>query len=209
MARVDHRGALAVEALDAVEDGVAALGVHGHGGLVKEEQLGAVGDAAGDVEAAQQAPRELAGAELGEVLEAHELDGLLHQGAPAAGVVDVEGAEAVDVLAHGELVEDRHALGHHADAPREVVARGRHGLAEQLDGAFVVGEQLQDAVDGRGLAAAVGSQKAKDLAPPHREVEVVQGDQVPVALHEVAHLDGGVGGGMLRRAHGGSVLRAF
>ena len=137
---------------------VAALGVDRHRGLVKEDELGLVCDAAGNVEAARQSARKLAGTKLGKVAQPDKVDRLVHQRAAALAVVNVEAAEIVDVLAHRELVKHRHLLRHHADAALEVVAGGRHGLAEQLDGAFVVGEQLQDTVDGRGLARAVGAQ---------------------------------------------------
>ena len=80
-------------------------------------------------------------------------------------------------------------LWHHADAALEVVAGGRHGLAEQLDGALVVGEQLQNAVDGRGLARAVGAQQAKDLAGGDAQVKVVERNKVVIALDEVFDVD--------------------
>lgn len=146
-------------------------------------------DAAGDVEAARQAARELAGAELGKVAQPDKVDRLVHQRAAALAVVDVKAAEIVDVLAHRELVEYRHLLRHHADAALEVVAGGCHGLAEQLDGAFVVGKQLQDAVDGRGLTRAVGAQQAKDLAGGDAQVKVVERDKVVIALDEVFDAD--------------------
>ena len=146
-------------------------------------------DTAGDVEATRQAARELAGAKLGKVAQPDEVNRLVHQLAAALAVVDVKAAEIVDVLAHGELVEYRHLLRHHADAALEVVAGGRHGLAEQLDGAFVVGEQLQNAVDGRGLARAVGAQQAKDLAGGDAQAKVVERDKVVVALDEVFDVD--------------------
>ena len=146
-------------------------------------------DAAGDVEATRQAARELAGAKLGKVAQADKVDCLVHERAVALAVVNVKAAEIVNVLTHRKLVEHRHLLRHHADAALEVVAGGRHGLAEQLDGALVVGEQLQDAVDGRGLARAVGAQQAKDLAGGDAEVKVVERDKVVVALDEVFDAD--------------------
>lgn len=185
MAGIHHCGALVAQAADALQDGVAALWVDRHRGLVKEDELGLVRDAAGDVEATRQAARELAGAELGKVAQPDKVDRLVHQRAAVLAVVDVEAAEIVDVLAHRELVKHRHLLRHHADAALEVVAGGRHGLAEQLNGAFVVGKQLQNAVDGRGLARAVGAQQAKDLAGGDAQVKVVERNKVVIALDEV------------------------
>ena len=200
VAGVDHRRPLGAQALDAAEDGVAALRVHGHSGLVEEDELRLVGDAAGDVEAAQQSTRELAGTKADEFLKFHELDRLVHERATAGAVAHVERAEVVDVLTHGELVDDRDLLRHDADPALEVVARGRHGLAEQADAAAVVGEQGEHAVDARGLARAVGAQQAEDLALVDVQVEVVEGEQLVVAFDEP--LDGD-------DVHGSSALPQF
>ena len=189
MAGIHHRGALVAQAADALQDGVAALRVDRHRGLVKKDELGLVRDAAGDVEAARQAARELTGAELGKVVQADKVDCLVHQRAATLAVVDVEAAEVVDVLAHRELVKHRHLLRHHANAALKVVAGGRHGLAKQLDGALVVGKQLQDAVDGRGLARAIGAEQAKDLARGDVQVKVVERDKIVIALDEVFDVD--------------------
>ena len=189
MAGIHHRGALVAQAADTLQDGVAALRVDRHRGLVKKDELGLVRDAAGNVETTRQAARELAGAELGKVAQADKVDGLVDQRTAALAVANVKAAEIVDVLAHRELVEHRNLLWDHADAALEVVARGRHGLAEQLDGAFVVGEQLQDAVDGRGFARAVGAEQAKDLAGGDAQVKVVERDKIVVALDEIFDVD--------------------
>lgn len=146
-------------------------------------------DAAGDVEATRQAARELAGAKLGKVAQTDKVDRLIHQRAATFAVVNVETAEIVDVLTHRKLVKHRNLLWDHADAAFEVVTRGRHGLAEQLDGALVVSEQLQDAVDGRGLARAVGAQQAKDLARGNTQVKVVERNKIVIALDEVFDVD--------------------
>lgn len=188
---VDHGGARLVHGADAREDLGAALGVHGHGRLVKEREVGPMGDAAGDVEAPQQAARQLAGAPRGELPEAAEVHGGVHAAGALGAVRHVEAAEEVDVLAYRELVEDGDVLGHHAHAALEAVARGGHGLAEELDPPLVVGEQLQDAVDGSGLAAAVGAEEPEDLPRPDGEREVVDGHEGAVALHEVLHRHGG------------------
>ena len=189
MAGIHHRGALVAQTADALQDGIATLRVDRHRGLVKKDELGLVRDAAGDVKAARQATRKLTGAKLRKVAQTDKVDRLVHQRAAALAVVDVQTAEIIDVLAHRELVKHRHLLRHHADAALEVVAGGRHGLAEQLDGALVVGEQLQDAVDGRGLARAVGAEQAKDLARGDVQVKVVERDKIVVALDEIFDVD--------------------
>ena len=145
-------------------------------------------DTAGNVEAARQAARELARAELGKVAQPDKVDRLVHQRAAALAVADVETTEIVDVLAHCELVKHRHLLRHHANAALKGVAGGRHGLAEQLDGTFVVGEQLQDTVDGRGFARAVGAQQAKDLAGQGDSLDPAGGDALRIDRESLAEL---------------------
>lgn len=164
-------------------------GVDRHRGLVKKDELGLVRDAAGNVEATRQAARELAGAELGKVAQADKVNRLVHERAAALAVADVKATEIVDILAHRKLVKHRHLLRHHADAALEIITGGRHGLAEQLDGAFVVGKQLQNTVDGRGLARAVGTQQTKDLAGGDAQVKVVERNKVVIALDEVFDVD--------------------
>ena len=146
-------------------------------------------DAAGDVEPSRQTAGELGRAEARVVTEAHKVDRLVHELAAPATVAHVERAEGVHVLAHGELVEDGHLLRDHAYARLEVVAVRRHRLAEELDGAAVVGEQLEDAIDGRGLARAVGAQEAKDLPLAHGEVQVIERDELAIALDETRDAD--------------------
>ena len=55
MAGIHHRGTFVAQAANALQDGVSALRVDRHRGLVKEDELGLVRDAAGDVEATRQA----------------------------------------------------------------------------------------------------------------------------------------------------------
>ena len=77
MAGIHHRGALVAQAADALQDSVAALWIDRHRGLVKKDEFGLVRDAAGNVEAARQATRELTGAKLGKVAQPDKVDGLV------------------------------------------------------------------------------------------------------------------------------------
>ena len=79
MARVDDGRAIGVHLLDAIEDRCTALRVDRDRGFVEEDELGLVGDAAGDVQAPEQATGELLGAGFLVVLETDEFDGLVHE----------------------------------------------------------------------------------------------------------------------------------
>lgn len=56
---------------------------------------------------------------------------------------------------HAEFLEYGDVLRNDADFSLHVVARLRHGLSEQANLSAIVGKQLEYAVDGGGLAAAV------------------------------------------------------
>ena len=159
--------------------------------------------AAGDVEATEQSTRELLRAELLEFLESYEGDSVIHQCTALRPVWHIERAEAVHVLAYRELVEDGNLLGHDSDVALEVVACGLHGLAEEFDLAMVIGQKLQDAVDGCRLAGAVGTQESEHLARHDIEGEMAYGNELAVALHEVVDVDDGCAG-----FHGGLLSKA-
>ncbi len=101
---------------DGLPHGDAALRVEAGAGLVEEEDLGAVGDGAGDLDALGEASGELgwvgAGA-LGEVELVEQLLGAL--AGFCAGEAEVEAVE-VDVFEDGAGAVERVVLGHDADA---------------------------------------------------------------------------------------------
>ena len=187
MARVHHRRALIAQAHDAVENRISTLRVNRHRRFVEEDKLRLVRNAARDIQPAKQTARQFLGAHFAVVLKPHEFDSFLHQLAAAGLVAHIQRAKAIDVFKHGELVEYGYLLRNHADAPLEVVTRRLHRLAEQLDVALVVDEKLQHAIDGRRFAAAVRAQKAENLAFADFEIEVIQRENVAIALYEVAY----------------------
>ena len=93
-----------------------------------------------------------------------------HQAQVAAGAhVGVEGRhldEAADVLEGLDLVARHLVVDHHG------VAAGRV-------------DQADDHADRRGLAGAVGPEKAEHVAAAHREVEAVDGQGVAEPLGQV------------------------
>ena len=167
MGGVDDGRALAVQPLDALENLVAALRIDGDGRLVKNNQLRLVGNAAGNVQAAQQAARKLFRVEFPKISETDEVDGLLHKLPAPRFVRDVEAAEIVDIFLHRQLVEDGNILHDDADAALYVVGIRRHGAAEYLHFAFVVPQQREDAVDGRRFSRTVWPEQAENFSFPN------------------------------------------
>ena len=95
--------------------------------------------------------------------------------AQAAGLLAAEH----DVLGDGEDGHQHEVLVHHADAGRDRVARGAelHRLAVHEDLALVGLEQPVEHVHQRGLAGAVLTEQAVDLARLDRQVDVVVGGE--------------------------------
>ena len=79
VARVDDGGTICIHLLDAVENRRTALRVDRDRGFVEKDEFGLVGDAAGDVQAPEQATGELLGTGFLVVLETDEFDGLAHE----------------------------------------------------------------------------------------------------------------------------------
>ena len=113
--RVEHGHPLAREELDALEDRVARLRVHAHGGLVEDEQLGTVEQPDGDVQPSLHAAGVRARQRPGAVGEADELEYLVHAAAERlcdrVGIIDegevkAEGTrrELVDLVGGEDVV---------------------------------------------------------------------------------------------------------
>ena len=90
-------------------------------------------------------------------------------------------------LRRGQASGDALAAQHHAD-----IGFGKRGdslLPEQLHGASVPVDHIQDQLNGRALARAVLTDNADELALLDREAQPVQGQRlgVGVAVFEVFH----------------------
>ena len=83
-------------------------------------------------------------------------------------------------------------MGHDSDLALDVVAVRPHGLAEHLDLAVIVVEQLQQAVYRGRLSGSVWADKTKDLSSRDVQREVVHGNDLAIALDEVADADDGL-----------------
>ena len=130
-------------------------------------------------------------------------------------LVDAEQpAEQVEVLAGGEVLVDRGVLPGHADQLAHHVRVLLHVDAEDLRAAAVHGQQGREHLEHRGLAGAVGSEDAEDLAAAYLQVDPVDGPQVAEGLHEAVgrNCQLGRGGGVRVHDHdceGRGFQRAF
>ena len=171
---------LAAGAAHEVAEAVPRGGVEARAGLVEEEDLGVVREAAREGEALAQASGEGACA-LAAALDERDVleDGLRAVRDGGAGHA-VEAREEAEVLFHGQLGVRALALGDEADDAAE--ARFVAGDAEARDlgraarGAEDAGEDVEEG----GLARAVGAQEGDDLAGGHVQRDALE--RVPLAV---------------------------
>lgn len=73
-------------------------GIQGAQSVYPENQFGSMSDAAGDIEAALEAPAQFIGEEFPIIFQAHKGNGFFDQTFPSLFVLDVETAKEVDVF---------------------------------------------------------------------------------------------------------------
>ncbi len=127
------------------------------------------------------------------VAEAEPLEQQVGVPGPASG-------EELDGLADAQPVGQARALELAADERPELLGVAQRLQPEHLDRAAVRPAQSLDALDGGGLAGAVGADQPDDLSGVHVEVEVVDDHAAAVRLGQAADRDhrSWVHGSMLR-----------
>ena len=105
----------------------------------------------------------------------------------------VRRADHVEALAAGQAGPQRDIAGDVGQAPVQPRGLAPRVGAEQFDVTAGGPDQPEQDADGGGLARAVGAEEAMDLARTHREVEAVEGADLPEGLGEVLDADDGGG----------------
>src|ERR1039458_3287658 len=159
--------------------------VEAGGRLVEEHQLRVSDQREGEIETSLLPTRELLDAHARLLLQADQLDDVV--GRERLRVV---AAVEVDHLAHREVRLDGAFLQDHADPPAEVAAGGGGIGAENLDTSVVAAAVALEDLDDGGLARAVGTEQAKDLARLHAEADPAHGMQRAVRLAQLLDHDG-------------------
>src|SRR5690606_13238509 len=98
-----------------------------------------------------------------------------------------------EVLAHGEILEQRELLRHVADALSQRLGLARDRQAEHLDLALARREQAAQHADGGRLARSIGPEEAVDMPAWHGEVDVVDRDEAAEAPRQAARADRDIG----------------
>jgi hypothetical protein len=147
--------------------------------------------AGGERQALFPAARELPGELLRACGEPELLERLLDRLLAIWHFVDAR--DEVQVLADREVVPEGEALRHVADVALDLRAFLQDVVAEAGAAARIRGEQAAQHADRGGLAAAIGTQEAEDLARLHAQREIDDHVLVAEALVEPVYVDGRCG----------------
>ena len=184
---VEKRAPLRLQPLQGLEKAGGLLRGQNGGGLVQNDQLGVLQQAAGDLDALALARAERPDLPVG--LQRHvvaggdRVDGLA-QAREGLPLWQDEG----DVLRHGQIVEEGEMLEHHAHAQRPCLLRAlqAHRLAREGDDASGGLQQAIDDLDQRGLARPIFADEPMGLACANVEADVVIGGEGAESLHDPA-----------------------
>ena len=157
--------------------------VHPVGRLVEEEDVGLVEERAGEPEALRHPLRVTANPVAPAAGEPHEVEQL---GDPPIQVPLGDAGEAAEQAQRrlaGQVAGEAMAFGEVADAP----ARGRAARVAAAHAHLAARRpgQAEENLDQRGLAGAVGAEKAERLAAPDLEADAFEGAQAPPAVAEL------------------------
>ena len=95
----------------------------------------------------------------------------------------------IHVLLHGQVAVQPEALRHVADLVLHRLRFARHVVARHARAAFARVDQAAEHAQRGGLPRAVRPHQAEDLAPRHRQVQLVHGRQRAEAPGQVAGFD--------------------
>ena len=170
---------VADEAQKFVQNLVPHHRVQAAGGLVQDEEPGAVGEGGGDGELHLHAPGEL----LDELL-LRELEFFQVVRIEVVVPCGIDGAQdALQILGTQGVVEEA-LVQHHAHLQLGGALVGHVVLSQNGDGSAVPADQVQNTLDGGGLARPVLPNETHDGPPGDGQIHMVQG-KVPVGLAQI------------------------
>ena len=183
VADVEDRAALGLEAIEHDEELIGFLRRQHRGRLVEDQELRVLHQRAHDLDALALADRQPPDLALGIERQAVDPRGFLEPRGDGGERFRRRQAER-HVLGHGEVLEQREMLEHHADAERARLGRpGQHDLLPH-PAQFAVA-RLDEAVhdlDQRRFAGAVLAEQRVDLGREKIEVDGVVGEKIAVSL---------------------------
>ncbi len=180
----DRGAALAVQVADLLPQRHPAHRVEARGRLVEEQHLGLVHERQGQVEPTAHAARVGADPAVGGRRQPHPLEELAAAALGDLGRDAEEHGLEVHELGAGHQRVDGRVLEGHADAPSDL-AGVAHDVESGHGGSAARGlQQRGQHPHGGGLPRPVRTEEPEDLAPPDRQVDAVDGDEVAEAALE-------------------------
>ena len=175
--------------LEQVADLDAGPGVETARRFVEQQHLRLVQERSGQTDALRLPAGQLVDHRV--ALERHvdQLEFFLANFASRRAIDAVRGCEELQVFHHRHVVVDAEEVGHVADEAADFLRVGIDRLAADIGLAVVGVEQRGDHPHRRGFARSVGTDEPEDIAIVELEVDFVGGDQVAVALGQLAGLD--------------------
>ena len=171
------------EVAEDVEDLQTRDGVQARGGLVENEEFGAVGERQGELKLDALAPRQVLDPDSGRHVQSAQKileEDLVPVGVEAPQVAGGRGGRPLRGQGHGI----------HDDA--DTVVAGTGCGAEDPDRAGLDVDHAEHGLDGGGLARAVGSDEAGDQTARNGHVEGAEGEG-PLFAHDGVEADRGPG----------------
>ena len=194
-----HGEPLRRQRMDLVPEVAPRLGIDARRGLVQQQEIRLGQDAGAQRQPLLPAPRKLPRQLILAARKAKPRDGLAGGCARIGHAIDAP--DKFEILADGEVLIKREALGHVAHPPLDEMALGEDVVAQTSPAAAVGGQQAAEHADGRGLARTIGAEKPVDLPAPHLQGEILHHHARAERLGQPRHVDDDVG---RRLPHGAS-----
>ena len=96
----------------------------------------------------------------------------------------------IKVLPHRQFRIEREGLAHVTDAVADRHVARIHLVSEELRLSFAGGQKARQHLHGGGFSAAIGAEKAKNLAARNLEADIVDGGEIAETHAKVGCLDG-------------------
>ena len=187
----DQQGGAGIGQLEQLLPEVAPrLGIHRAGRLIQEQQLRLMDHRRRQGQTLLLATAHGPGQLFLAVTEVVALDKLIHPTPGLRTVQPVHGGKELQVLAHGEVLEQRELLGHVADPQAQCFGLFGYAQAQHLDLAVAGRQQAAQHADGGRFAGAVRAEETVYVGPRHGQVHAVHGHQVAEAPGQAAGADG-------------------
>ena len=169
-----------------------ASGVKSVGGFVEDEKLGAVQEGARQPQALEIARRKRANFSVRVRSEEESLDDFVHH----FWILDsVQAPRHVQIFAHGQFRIGRRILDEMPHPRPRPASTRTDGLVQHFDVPRARADHPQKRADGRGLARAVETEEAVDLADADAQVHRGDGGHIAEAFGELVGFNGKSGHG--------------